>query len=105
MINVIKLRIGVYLGLMILIISSGLGCASTHKTTTTETTVTHQNETVGAVGSIPDDHVVETSETTTTIDKEAEHPGIISSTLHAVGYVIVLPFKILGSVFRMLFGG
>ncbi len=95
---------GAYCGLVIVLVSMGLSCATTRKTTT-ETTVTHsdgsaayeeeQNE--GAVG---------TSETTTTTtETEPKRPGVISSTFHAIGYVIALPFIIIGGLFRIIFGG
>jgi len=92
----------------------GAGCASTHKTTTTETTVStypaaNQEQRIGNSGYIvrtQDNEVVERSETTaTTTETKAERPGIISSTFHAIGYVIALPFIIIGGLFRILFGG
>ncbi len=91
------------LGLItILLVSVGAGCASTQKTTKTETTVTYSSEESGNVG----EQATSTSEsTTTTTDTKAESPGIISSTFHAIGYVIALPFIIIGSVFTMIFGG
>lgn len=106
------------LGLTILFIFMGFGCASTHKTTKTETTVTYPDGAVGNVGnggnyyrtttSSGDDQnrgVVKKSETTTTTETKAEHPGVLSSTLHAIGYVIALPFIIVGGLFKIIFGG
>ncbi len=109
---------GVYLCFTALLISIGFGCASTHKTTTTETTVTYPNKGVIYPGgqqttttvTTSDDQqnkeVMEKSETTTTTtETKAEHPGVLSSTFHAIGYVISLPFIIIGGLFRIIFGG
>jgi hypothetical protein len=79
------------------------GCASIHKTTKTETTITYSNEaasnkgeekttmTVSTSSDQQNKGVVEKSRTTTTTDTKTEHPGIISSTFHAIGYVISFP--------------
>ncbi len=103
--------------LLVVWIFMGLGCASTHKTTKTETVTTYPNEgsvnageqstttTVTTSGGQQNKGVVGTSETTTTTETKAEHPGIISSTFHAIGYVIVLPFIIIGGLFHIIFGG
>jgi len=106
----------VYLGSIILFASIGSGCASTQKTTT-ETTVTYPNKVV--VNEVVDHEGEQTTTTTTVVaagdeqrettttatETKAANPGIISSTFHAIGYVIVLPFIIIGGVFRMIFGG
>jgi len=103
---------------LVIIFVSMVGCASTHKTTRTETTVTYPNEPVGVEGErtvtttvVTSDEgyeqgAVEKSETTTeTTETKSENPGVISSTFHAIGYVLVLPFLIIGGVLRILFGG
>ncbi|MDO8580920.1 MAG: hypothetical protein Q7S13_05515 [Candidatus Omnitrophota bacterium] len=90
---------GAYLGLTILFVSMWLGCASTHPTTKTETTVS-------TTGDQQNSGVVDQSETTTTTtETKAEHPGVISATFHAIGYVISIPFIIIGGLFRIIFGG
>jgi len=105
---------GAYLGLIIIFVSVGPGCAGTRKTTTTETTVTtypsadqmeeaRNNE--GYLIRHQKEAVVATSETTTTSETKAGSPGIISSTVHAIGYVIAIPFIVIGGLFRMIFGG
>ncbi|OGX05917.1 MAG: hypothetical protein A2Z88_02455 [Omnitrophica WOR_2 bacterium GWA2_47_8] len=100
---------GVYLGLIILFVSMGMGCASTHKTTKTETTVTtyspaDRENNKGYIAQQQDTPISEKSETTTTTtEAKAEHPGILSSTLHAIGYVVSLPFIIVGGLLRMIF--
>lgn len=102
-----------YLFLAIIFAFAGAGCASTHKTTTTETTVTtspsadqeievRNNE--GYIIRHQDAAVVEKSETTTsTTVSNSGHPGIISSTVHAIGWVIALPFRLLGGLIGWIF--
>ncbi|HBG60656.1 MAG: hypothetical protein A2306_09900 [Omnitrophica WOR_2 bacterium RIFOXYB2_FULL_38_16] len=107
-----------YLCFISLLVSMVFGCASTNKTTTTETTVTYPNKgviyhagqhtttTVTTSDDQQNKEIVEKSETTTTTtETKAEHPGVLSSTFHAVGYVISLPFIIIGGLFRIIFGG
>ena len=106
---------GAYLGFAVLFVFVGLGCASTHKTTTTETTVTYPNNTavegnqqttttVLPSGDQQNRGVVEKSETTTTTTKTPSgHPGILSSTVHAIGWVIALPFRLIGGLIGWIF--
>lgn len=106
----------VFLGLAVLFVFVGLGCASTHKTTKTETVVTQSNDaTANEVGQntkttvTSNDQqnkgVVNKSETTTTTTetKAAGHPGILSSTVHAIGWVIALPFRLIGGLIGWIF--
>jgi hypothetical protein len=105
-----------YLGLAVLFVFVGLGCASTHKTTKTETVVTQSNDaTANEVGQNTkttvtssdqqNKGVVNKSETTTTTTetKAAGHPGILSSTVHAIGWVIALPFRLIGGLIGWIF--
>ena len=96
-------RNSVYLGLPIFFVLIGAGCASTHKTTTTDTTVTSPNNT--AVGGDQQNQgAVEKSETTTTTTKTPTgHPGILSSAVHVIGWVIALPFRIIGGLIGWIF--
>jgi hypothetical protein len=68
------------------------GCSS-HTTTTTRT-----------VDQQGGDETAERTETTTT-EKEHEGPhlGIISGTIHAIGWVLALPFRIVGGLIRLIF--
>lgn len=106
----------VYLGLSVLFVFVGLGCASTHKTTKTETTVMQSNNTATnaveqnnattvASANQQNNGVVNKSETTTTTTekKPAGHPGILSSTVHAIGWVIALPFRLVGGLIGWIF--
>lgn len=102
----------------LLFASMGAGCTGAHKTTTTKTTVTYPNKGVvyqggqqaapmaTASGDQQNKEVVEKSETTTTTtETKAKNPGVLSSTFHAIGYVISLPFIIVGGLLRIIFGG
>ena len=97
----------------------GIGCASTHKTTKTttiKTTVTHPVEegnkgyfknTTRVVTSNDQQNnlVTQKSETTTTTSTEAKagRQSILGSTLHAIGWVIALPFRLVGGLVGWIF--
>jgi hypothetical protein len=109
----------VCMGLALFIfIAVGAGCASSHKTTkttTTKTTVANpldegnkgylQNAaTVGAGEEQQENKVIQTSETnTTTTETKPAHQGILGSTVHAIGWVIALPFRLIGGLIRLIF--
>jgi hypothetical protein len=80
------------------------GCASTQKTVKTETTESYQKE-MAPDEEVRNTGIVEKSETTstTTEAKAAGHPGILSSTVHAIGWVIALPFRLVGGLLRIIF--
>jgi hypothetical protein len=103
---------GACLGLSVLFVLVGLGCASTHKTTQTETVVTSSDQTVTSQGKQGQTTVVTTSpavqssqttNTTTETIKPVGHPGILSSTVHAIGWVIALPFRLVGGLIGWIF--
>ncbi len=102
-----------YVGLAVLFVLVGLGCANTHKTTKTETvrqsnatTEAGQNtETTITSNDQQNRGVVNNSETTTTTTETRPpgHPGLISSTIHAIGWVIALPFRLVGGLIGWIF--
>lgn len=101
-----------YLGFCVLIIFVMLGCTSTHKTTKTETSVTQSNDAVAndagvksaTTESASKDQQTSTTTTTSTAEtKPAGHPGILSSTVHAIGWVIALPFRLVGGLIGWIF--
>ena len=107
-----EIKRGVCIGLALFLFAViGAGCAGTHKTTTTKTTVTspaeegnkgYFNNTKTADTS--NDQVTKESETTTTTtETKAGHPGILSSTVHAIGWVIALPFRLVGGLIGWIF--
>jgi len=69
------------------------GCSS-HTTTTTRTV-----EQQGG-GEVEHQH---TETTTTESEHEGAHFGIISGTVHAIGWVIALPFRIVGGLIGLIF--
>ena len=76
----------------------GAGCAGTHKTTKTTTEVTSNEQ--------QNNPVVQKSETTTTtIDTEtkSERGSVLGSTVHAIGWVIALPFRLIGGLIGWIF--
>jgi hypothetical protein len=71
-----------------------VGCSST-TTTTTHTTAEPSSE--GAA-------TVQTTETKTT-EQQTSGPGvgILSGTIHAIGFILALPFKIIGGLIQIIF--
>ncbi len=103
---------------LFLCVVMGVGCVSAHKTTkttTTRTTLTCPTEdgnrgylknTTMVVSSGDQQNNPVTKETeTTTINTETktEHHGILGSTLHAIGWVIALPFRLVGGLIGWIF--
>ncbi len=96
-------RSSTYLGLIMVFVVLGSGCTTTKETTKTQTTVTYPDQVKSS--DAQKDVVVESQTTTTTTQDKSEKPGILSSTFHAIGYVLALPFIIVGGFFTMIFGG
>jgi len=69
------------------------GCSS-HTTTTTRTEQQQQGS---------DEASVRTETTTTEKEHEGPHLGVISGTIHAIGWVLALPFRIVGGLIRLIF--
>lgn len=104
------------LGLVVLLFCVvSAGCASTQKTTKTTTTETYSTEGENK-GYLRDSTTTNTSDTqqvsqvsektettTTTSDKKPEHHSILGSTLHAIGWVIALPFRLVGGLIGWIF--
>ena len=94
----------VYLGFVVGAVLIGAGCASTHKTTTTETTTAYSSSEPMGTEEQQNRPAVEKSETTTaTTETKPGHPGILSSTVHAIGWVISLPFRLVGGLIGWIF--
>jgi hypothetical protein len=70
------------------------GCSST------TTTTTHTTEQPSAEGNT----TVQTTETKTT-EQQTSGPsvGILSGTIHAIGFILALPFKIIGGLIQIIF--
>ena len=76
-----------------LALGAGSGTISCSSQTTTTRTVEHPGNSDT------------TTETTTTEEQETHGPevGIISGTIHAIGYVLSLPFRIVGGLISIIF--
>jgi len=86
-------RLGFLLPLALLMaLSLGApGCSSSSETTTTETTVTN-----------PDVPPPETT-TTTTTTKSDEPDSVLGATFHAIGTIILFPFRLIGDTLGLIF--
>ena len=75
-------------------VSATSGCSSS---TTTTTRTTEQPSSEGGT-------TVQTTETKTT-EQQASGPsvGILSGTIHAIGFVLALPFKIIAGLIQLIF--
>lgn len=100
------------LGIVMFFVFAGLGCSTTQKTTQTETVVTSSDQVATIQGENGQTTVVtttpavqssQTTNTTTTETKPTGHPGILSSTVHAIGWVIALPFRLVGGLIGWIF--
>ena len=82
-----------------ILISVGAGCASTHKTTTTETVVQ------APVNQIQPTPVIVEKSTTTTTSKhnEPRQTGILGGLFHVIGSVIAFPFIVVGRLLQAIF--
>jgi cytoskeletal protein RodZ len=83
---------------LFVLVVMGSGCASTHKTTKTTTEVTSNEQ-----QNNPDVQKSETTTTTTDTETKAEQRSILGSTLHAIGWVIALPFRLVGGLIGWIF--
>jgi uncharacterized BrkB/YihY/UPF0761 family membrane protein len=97
---------------LLLVVMGVVGCATTKKTTTTTTKITEtypdNTSTVVISSEQQSDSVAQKSQTTatsTSVSTEAKpgHPGLISSTVHAIGWVIALPFRLIGGLIGWIF--
>ncbi len=83
---------------LLLALSIGAGCSSQTKTVRTETTQ-YPTETLQN----PTEPAAVNRQTTTTTETRRESGGLVSGTVHAVGQVIALPFRIVGGVIETIF--
>jgi len=94
------------------------GCAGSHKTTKTTITKTTVANPVGegnkgylrstmTVGPVDEQQTTpvtqESNTTATTTETKSSNPGILSSTVHAIGWVIALPFRLIGGLIGWIF--
>lgn len=89
-------RVGTLLLLMILALGAGtvtVGCSSS--TTTTTRTIDRPRDD----GSVQR----ETTTTESTASDDGPHFGILSGTVKAIGFVLALPFKLVGGLIGIIF--
>ena len=78
----------------------GPGCASRTRTVTTEQRV--HSPAAGAQQTTPP--VTVEKETTTTVTTIRDEPrGVLSTTVHIVGEILALPFRLIGGLLRLIF--
>ena len=95
---------GMLFSLPLVFILLGAGCASTHKTTTTETTVrTQDSNTVTEGMAQPSTTVVAKTDTTTTTSTPPRQDGILGATFHVIGTILAFPFVVIGGLLKMIF--
>ena len=75
------------------------GCATSERTTRTETTVSHDDD--DDYDNIDDGETTRTrTETTTVVDEER---GILGTTFHVIGQILAFPFKVVAKVIEAIF--
>ena len=79
-------------------LSIGAGCASHTRTVRTET-VEHPAGMVDRSGPVE----VEQQTTTTTTETPGEPSGLISGTVHVMGEIFALPFRLMAGMIRLFF--
>ena len=112
----------IYMSLSFCVLAAvGTGCAATHRSSVSETSVTSNNggtittttpavvtgstvngTTVTTTAPVATQHTT-TSSTTTTTEHEPEHRGVIGSVFHAIGAVLAFPFIVIGNVIQAIF--
>lgn len=75
------------------------GCSSGERTTTT-TSVTRADG--GAVTTDPAPAAAPATSTTTTTTESSEPDSVLGATAHAVGTIILLPFRIVGDALSLI---
>lgn len=96
------LRLGILIAL-ISVVSLGSGCATQSKTTKSETISTYPESDVVGTEQLPGQSVVVEKERTTTTETKDGHGGVLSTTVHVVGEIIALPFRIVGGLISAIF--
>ena len=90
--SIAMLLLGCFLAIAAGTVSSGCSSSTTTTTRTTEQPSTESGTTV------------QTTETKTT-ESQTSGPGvgILSGTIHAIGFILALPFKLVGGLIQLIF--
>ena len=83
----------------LMILGTTPGCATRTKTIKTEERAYH-SDTVPATTQVVSDR---TTTTQTTTASSEEPRGFLSSTVHVVGEILALPFRLVGGLLRIIF--
>ncbi len=75
--------------------AAGLGCSGQSETTTTRQETT-------ANSSDPDSAPTTSTTTTTTTTKDDEPDSVLGATFHAIGTIILFPFRLVGDAIELL---
>ena len=78
------------------------GCA-THTRTVARREHTEQTTSTTTGATPASEHVVVEHDTTTVHEHPAEPQGILSTTVHVIGEILALPFRLVGGLLRMIF--
>lgn len=96
------MRTGMQLVLIGLVtMSLAAGCATRSKTTVVERRV---ESPAAGYQSPPAPQTVVERQTTTEVERKESHPrGVLSTTVHVVGEIVSLPFRLVGGLLRLIF--
>jgi len=83
-------------------LSIGAGCASHTKTVRTQT-VQYPAELEGQSAPVAADPVVVEKQTTTTTETQGESSGLLSGTVHVMGEILALPFRLVAGMISLMF--
>lgn len=75
------------------------GCATSERTTRTETTVSHDDD--DDHDNVDDGETTRTETRTTTV--EDEERGILGTTFHVIGQILAFPFKVVAKIIEAIF--
>ena len=100
--TVIFLKLGILIALLS-VVALGPGCATQSKTTTSETITTYPESNAAGAEQPPEQSVAVEKEKTTTTETKDEPRGVLSTTVHVVGEIITLPFRIVGELISAIF--
>ncbi len=82
----------------LMVTAAGSGCA---RRTTVPQTYTHESSTT-TPGSVSQSTETRTTVTETHVDEDAPR-GILSTTVHFIGEILSLPFRLVGGLLRAIF--
>jgi hypothetical protein len=95
---------GAILPLVVAGVLLGAGCSSQQSETTTTATTTQSAPATNADASAANSPQVSKSTSTTTTTKTSDEPdSVVGSVAHAVGTIILFPFRLIGDALGLIF--